>query len=188
MNPSRKRVGYKTVGLLIAVVAAMPLAAVHAETAERWLHVRVQDGNDANVAVNLPLTAVAAAAELVPAEVRRMEIDSTDFSVSDLRTMWNELRAYPNEELVKVDEPDQKVVVSLVDDYLRVTVSGTENVRLRIPASVVDALLSGEGNELAIGAALETLSESGSQELVTVEGDENVRIWIDASASGEDAS
>lgn len=180
MNPR-----YKRVGLLIAVLVALPLVGINAETADRWLHVRVQDGDEANVAVNLPLAAVAAAVELVPADVRRMEIDNTDFSVEDLRTMWTELRAYPNEELVKVDEPDQKVLVSLVDDYLRVTVTGTENVRLRIPAAVVDVLLSGEGNELAIGAALEALAESGSQELVTVEGDENVRIWIDASATGD---
>lgn len=172
------------VGLLVLTLALAPLADAAAQN-ERWLHVRVQDGSDANVAVNLPLSAVGAAADLVPEDVRHMQFDGADVDIADLRAMWSELRQHPNEELVKVDEPDQQVIVSLLDGYLRVRATGNENVEVRIPAEVVDALFSGEGNELAIGRALEMLVESGEQELVTVQGDtENVRIWVDSSSSG----
>jgi hypothetical protein len=46
---------------------------------------------------------------------------------------------------------------------------------------VVAALLSGSGDELNVGAALEALVRRGEGELLTVNGDdETVRIWIDA--------
>lgn len=175
------------VGLLGLTLALAPLTGAAAQ-GERWLHVRVQDGSDANISVNLPLSAVGAAADLVPEDVRHMKIEGADVDVADLRQMWSELRKHPNEEMVKVDEPDQQVVVSLVDGYLRVQASGRDNVQVRIPATVVDALLSGEGSELAIGRALEMLAESGEQELVTVQGDnENVRMWVDSSSNGGDS-
>lgn len=173
------------VGLLVLTLVFAPLASAAAQ-GERWLHVRVQDGSDANIAVNLPLSAVGAAADIVPEDVRRMKIEGADVEVADLRAMWSELRLHPNEELVKVDEPDQQVIVSLFDGYLRVRATGRDNVEVRIPAEVVDALFSGEGDELAIGRALEMLAESGEQELVTVQGDdENVRIWVDSSSNGD---
>lgn len=171
-----------------AAVLSLLLAPLAAAQQERWLHVRVQDGHDANVAVNLPLTAVGAAADMVPDDIRRMEIEGAEVSVAELRAMWNELRAHPNEELVKVDEPDQQVVVSLLADSLRIRAMGHDNVEVRIPTTVVDALLSGEGDELEIGRALQVLAESGEQELVTVHGEnENVRIWVDSLANGGDS-
>lgn len=183
LNTSRGKIG-----LLAVALTLVPLTAATAAQNDRWLHVRVQDGSDANVAVNLPLSAIGAAADLVPEDVSRMKIEGSDIDVADLRAMWSELRQHPNEELVKVDEPDQQVIVSLLDGYLRVHATGSENVEVRIPAEVVDALLSGESDELAIGRALEILAESGEQELVTVRGDtENVRIWVDSSSNGGDS-
>jgi len=171
------------VGALLALL--LPVAGIAAE-ADRWIHVRVQDGSDTNVAVNLPLSVIGPAMDVIPEHVRNLEIDGTDLSMKDIRAMWAELRNHPNDELVKVDEPDQKVTISLSGNYLQVDASGEENVQVRIPTAVVDALFSGDGDQLAIGKALEVLSTSGAQELVTVTGsDENVRIWVDSSSSGE---
>lgn len=179
MKRNRVRVGLLALGLLLT-----PLTA-GAEQQDRWLHIRVQESGDASVSVNLPLSVLGTAAEIVPEDVRRMEVEGADVTVEDLRAMWQELRVHPNEELVKVDEPDQKVVVSMVDGYLRVDATGRDNVQVRIPTEVVDALFSGEGDELEIGKALEMLAQSGSQELVTVEGDnEKVRIWVDSLPQG----
>ncbi len=60
---------------------------------------------------------------------------------------------------------------------------GGENVEVRVPARVVDALLSGEGDELNLIAAMEALVDEGEGNLVTVTGDdENVRVWVDRIA------
>ena len=54
-----------------------------------------------------------------------------------------------------------------------------ETVRIRVPIRVVDALFSGEGDELNLRDALEELKDERG-EIVHVEGpDEDVRIWID---------
>ncbi len=180
MNPNRK--SFLAVAVLLALL--VPAVGVAAD-GDRWIHIRVQDASDTNVAVNLPLSVLGPAMSVIPEDVRHLKIEGTDFSMKDIRAMWSELRNHPNQELVKVDEPDQKVTVSLAGDYLRVDAIGDENVQVRIPTAVVDALFSGDGDELAIGKALEVLSTSGEQELVTVTGkDENVRIWVDSSAGG----
>jgi hypothetical protein len=54
-----------------------------------------------------------------------------------------------------------------------------ETVNIKVPISVVDALFSGEGDELNLVDALDKLKELRG-EIVRVEGgDADVRIWID---------
>ena len=57
----------------------------------------------------------------------------------------------------------------------------SEAVRAEVPASVVDALLSGDGDLLDIRAALEELSTLDGEVVRVVEPDSNIRIWIDDS-------
>jgi hypothetical protein len=58
-----------------------------------------------------------------------------------------------------------------------------EKVQIRMPLAVVDALLSGSGESMDIGAALMQLKGQRG-EIVTVDGsDSNVRIWIDENRS-----
>jgi hypothetical protein len=50
---------------------------------------------------------------------------------------------------------------------------------------VVSALLSGEGEEVNLDAALDELSRHGQGEILTVHSeDETVRIWIDRDSEG----
>ena len=60
------------------------------------------------------------------------------------------------------------------------------DVNVQIPSSVVDALLSGEGEELNFRAAIEALAAEGEGELVTVnDDDDRVRVWVDHIAEAE---
>jgi hypothetical protein len=57
-----------------------------------------------------------------------------------------------------------------------------EDVHVKMPAAVVEALLSGDEDELDVAAAIRALARHGEGELVTVSGDdETVRIWIDGT-------
>ena len=57
---------------------------------------------------------------------------------------------------------------------------------VRVPKQFVDALLSGQGDELNISAAIGVIQTIGAQELVNITDDDTVvRVWIDASSSAE---
>ena len=57
---------------------------------------------------------------------------------------------------------------------------GNGEAVVRIPAAVVDALLSGAPGELDFSAAIDALAKTGRGELVAVSEDrDTVRIWVD---------
>jgi hypothetical protein len=159
-----------------------------------WIHVEVTEegAKQSKVRVNLPLSVALVALEVAPDEIisdGHFNIDHHghhDISVPDLRRIWQELRDSGEAEFVSVEEEDETVTIVREGDLIRIDVtdrssdeSKSETVHVKVPIRVVDALLSGEGEELNLRAAVEELkSERG--EIVRVEGpDENVRIWID---------
>jgi len=61
-----------------------------------------------------------------------------------------------------------------------------ETVDLKVPFSVVDALLNDGKNELDLAAAVRALRAHGDTELVTVnDGEETVHIWVDLQNTSE---
>jgi len=63
-------------------------------------------------------------------------------------------------------------------------VANVSHVEVKIPLSVVDALLSGKKDELDLVAGLHMLSAQGDTELVSVkDGEDTVRVWIDSKNS-----
>jgi hypothetical protein len=56
---------------------------------------------------------------------------------------------------------------------------GPEEVRVEVPVSLVDALLSGEGDEVNIQAAVAELQKRRGDIVRVHDSDSNVRIWID---------
>ena len=116
-----------------------------------------------------------------------------DITVAELRDIWNEVRKQPDATFITVDELDSKVRVAKKGGYLLVRSHDkgqgrNEEVEMKIPATVVDALLSAPGEQFNVTAALQALARHGEGELVTVTGDgETVRIWVDASSEGRAA-
>jgi hypothetical protein len=57
---------------------------------------------------------------------------------------------------------------------------------VKVPMSVVEALLSGPGDELNLVAAIRALALHGDTVLVEVkEGTETVRVWVDSKNTSE---
>jgi len=112
-------------------------------------------------------------------------------TVSELREIWADLRKHPDATFISVDEVDSKVRVAKIRGNLVVRAhekgaGRDEQVEMKIPGAVVDALLSSPGDQLNVGAAMKALARQGEGEIVTVTGDgETVRIWIDASSEGQ---
>jgi hypothetical protein len=181
--------------LLITTVAALmllPSTRLRAE-GKPWIHIQVRehDGSKTKVDVNLPLSVVQVAIDAAPDKIisnGHIRIDHHrhhDLSISDLRRMWQELRDAGEAHFVEVEDEHEKVSVFREGDLIRIEVTDlddepeSETVNVKVPISVVDALFSGDGEELNVRDALELLKDQRG-EIVRVEGgDADVRIWID---------
>ncbi len=157
-----------------------------------WLHVQIHDGKekDSRVNVNVPLGLVDVAMGAVTSErmssgrIHFGKDKGKDVNVQDLRRMWAELAKAGDTEFVTVDQKDEAVRIERKGGrvLIRVTdkLNSKDKVKVDVPTSVVDALLSGSGEELDLQAALRELRRSASGDFINVDdGDSRVRIWMD---------
>lgn len=169
----------------LAFAAASPAAAAP----DLWLHVEVHEtgGENANIKVNLPVSLIESMLPMIEGaseiEDGRIVIDDADVSVDDLRRVLDSLHGSPDATFAEVETDTERIVFFKDGPYLRVetdaTAEGTE-IRARFPVVVLEALVSGTGNELDVAAALRALADHGAGELVTVrDRDATVRVWID---------
>ncbi|HLE69441.1 MAG TPA: hypothetical protein VJH87_07145 [Vicinamibacteria bacterium] len=96
--------------------------------------------------------------------------------------MWNELRSAPDSELVTVEKKDETVSVRRQGAEILIEVDdrGDGNkVHVRVPVTVVDALFSGEGQELNLKEAISELKSLRGDIVRVDDGETKVRIWID---------
>lgn len=171
--------------VLATVLSITPLLA----QSSPWIHIEVNETeeSDSQVKVNLPLSVVEIALEAAPEKVLEerhihMSHVDDDLEVEDLRRMWQELRKAGDAEIVSVQKKDQKVSIRRQGERVLIDVDDRregDKVNVQVPVDVVDALFSGEGNELNIKDAVSKL-KSHRGDVVRVDGnDAKVRIWID---------
>ncbi len=154
-----------------------------------WLHVQVTEtgAKESKVSVNLPLALLDIAFDMAPDEHikgGRVKIGQGDVDLADLRRMWAELKKAGDMEFVTVEEKDESVRVERKGARVQVRVSdkrsGTQKVAVDVPMSVVDALLTGEGDSLDLRAALSELKRTASGEFINVNDEHSrVRVWLD---------
>lgn len=180
----------KVAGGALAIV----LIAGTVQAQSPWVHVRVNEGNsDENVSVNLPLSLVEVVLKSAPEHVvneGRFQIGrhETQLTVADLRRMWAELSEAGDANLVTIEDDGKTVRVGRRGEQIQVRIAGKddgEQVAVDVPARVVDALLSGSGEELNLEAAIEELRAIRG-DVVNFRGgddDDSVRVWIDETAS-----
>jgi hypothetical protein len=181
--------------IFLAVLVLTLGTVATASASGLWLHVRVDETDGAKVKVNVPISMVEKAIAMVPQEHLRhgrIHLDECcdDLSVVELRELWQELKDSPDMTFVTVEEDDESVRVWKESGYLKVHVidggDSNEEVEVQVPLAVVDALLSGDADELDIEAAIRALVAEGEGELVTVTSDdEQVRVWVDNIAEAD---
>jgi len=191
------------VSLLPAVILVPPAAhaqasptSTSARTAavssqDRWLHVRVSNpgNNEETVRVNVPLEL---AEKVLPTINKnrlhsgRVRFDDIDCHGVDLRALVDAVRTSKDGEFVTVQNKDSDVRVAKHNGMLFVHVfeknrPKKSQVEVKVPIKVVDALFSGDKDELDLVAGLQALSSQGDTELVSVKDAENVvRVWLDS--------
>jgi hypothetical protein len=186
--------------VLLAVIA-LPLASwaqtvgnsTANSTKDRWLHVRVESPQpkNENVRVNVPLELagkVLAAVTNDHLSHGKIKIDASQSKEVDIRALFDAIRTTKDGEFVTVQDNDSDVRVAKQGGYFLVHVHDKdhgkkEQVEIRIPMKIAEAMLSGANNELDILAAIRELSAQGDTELVSVKSDEEtVRIWLDSKS------
>ena len=151
-----------------AIAAALLLTASSAiANSDLWLHVRFEGDGSTKVSVNLPLNLVEKAMPMLPVDHMdhaKIDVDGWDMEIADLRELWEEVKSSPDMTFVTVEEKSEKVRVWKEKQHFHVTVSendGEDHVKVRIPTAVVDAILTGEGNELNLRAGIEAATVCG---------------------------
>jgi hypothetical protein len=178
--------------------------------ADRWLHVRVisTDGKGETVRVNVPLELAEKVLPVVNHDRLhngKVKIDCEHVNDVDLKALAEAIRSSKDGEYVTVQGSDNDVRVAKQGGYLLVHVldhgyrgkhamkeehegkaANTDSkekneVEIKVPMKVIDALFSAGKDELDLVAALHALSAAGDTELVSVKDRDNtVRVWLDS--------
>lgn len=176
---------------ILLLVGGAALAA----PAERYLHVKV-DGSrtgEESVRVNVPLSL---AEKVLPAinherlQGGKIRLDQGEIENVDVRKVLEAVRDTRDGEFVTVDKGDDNIRVAKSKGFLLVKVregnGSRSRVDVKVPMTVVDALLSGEQGTLDVGAALRALGQHGDEVLITVDDEHSsVRVWIDSKNEAE---
>ena len=172
---------------LVASAATIGRPATQQEP-EPWVHVDVTSDGGTNMNLDLPLAAVTAMLALAPETIVQngeFQLGGRQVPVAAIREMWRELRDVGDVEFVTIQYEGQDVRIARAGEIILVNVSDSdgddESVRVEIPVPVVDALLSGDGDTLNIGAAIEELSLLRGELIRVIEAANNIRIWSDES-------
>ncbi len=182
--------------ILPALLFALSLPA---SAAGPYFHLDIRSGPEGHaarhhgdgsgrVSIDVPVSFVQALAALIPDGIHsggKIVIDDHEIPPSQLRKIWREVRNLPEAKIATFEDREGRLTVSKTGGHLvfRATdprdAKGGEAV-VRIPAAVVDALLSGDPGELDFSAAIDALARNGRGELVAVTEDrDTVRIWVD---------
>lgn len=199
MRMMRTRVRATAPAMFVAA-AMFVTAAAPAMGAERYLHVRVQDGQKGeNVNVNVPLSM---AEKILPAinngDLHNgcVTIHDADLNGVDLRQILDAVRTAPDNDFVtinnnrrgqtvRVAKSNGNIVVHVKDEQRK-----EQEVEITVPMTVIDALFStAKQDELNVAAALKSLADTGNGLLVTVhDAGQNVRVWVDSSANPSESA
>jgi hypothetical protein len=172
-----------------ALMLTTPAQSQSPAASRAWLHVRVEEpSHQSKVSVNLPISVVDAALQAAPEKfmsdghIHLGRMGNKDLSVSDLRRAWNEIKATGDAEFATVEDDDQTVRVARAGNVMLVRVeklNGKESVRVEVPIEVVDALFSGQGEELNLRAGFAELQKRRGDIVRVKDDNSTVRIWID---------
>jgi len=179
--------------LLLSAAFLLLCAGFASAATKMWVHVHVEDSaKEEKVKINLPLSVIEAMLPMIEEEQIRkgsLHINDHDFRVEDLRKAWNEIRNEGDMDFITVEGRDGNVRVRIEGKYLLVQPddkSKNSKVDIRLPLQVVDAMLSGSGNELNLTAGIRALKDSGMQDIITVnDNHSSVRVWIDDKNLGK---
>jgi hypothetical protein len=175
----------------ITILSILLCGSTAVAQSTRWFHVNVQSGgpDGERVSVNIPLKLVETVLPMIEQKEfvqGEIELDELPLTVNQMREIWRTLQTEGDFELASIKDKDVNLRIYKEGDFLHVrsNENAKDKISINIPAAVVDALLSGESDELNITAAVKMLTQSDVDEIARIEdGEDTVRVWVDSNAS-----
>ena len=177
---------YQGVAILFLSAATLMAAPI-----ERWIHVRVENvrGTGANVSINVPIEMASAVLPSIPADSEHHGKFSLQASVNgtDLRAMLDAVRNSPDNVFATVERRDKEVSVAKSGRALLIKIVEKpspehhlgKTIAIKVPISVVRALLASNSDELDIDAGIRALAREGEVDVTVNSEKETVRVWTD---------
>jgi len=172
------------------VLASVAGGGTAAASDDRWIHIRVDDADDAKGRVDIQVP-IGMVSSLLPALKGAhghgsIHVDGDSVDLAEIKGYWSAVRAAKDGEYVTVRDEDSDVRVSKRGGYFLLNVDdkgGKSRVRMKVPLPLIDAVLAG-GDSVDLDALGGALAKAPTGELLTVDDkDSHVRIWIDGSAA-----
>jgi hypothetical protein len=189
--------GLLGVGLfLTAVLLVARTGWAQTAASEHYLHVKVDSHEGETVRVNLPLSL---AEKVLPAinheqlHEGKVRIGHCHLNDIDVRALLEAVRTAPDNEFVTVRDAHSNVRVSKSGGLLLIDIQDKSEgkapgstVKVKVPMSVVQAMLSSGNDELDLVAGIRALRQLGDTLLVSVQdGEDTVRVWVDSNNRAE---
>jgi hypothetical protein len=184
--------------VVLAWISTVGLAAA----ADRWVHVKViETGEDGErVRINIPLSLAEKVLPAIKADKLRdgkIRIDEHTMDKVDLHALLEAVRDAQDNEYVRVESSHEDIRVAKSGGFLLIRVQDSHpterktpraggqkrgsTVNVKVPLPVVNALLSGEKDQLDVLAAIHALGDYQNLDLVTVTDESStVRVWVDS--------
>ena len=130
--------------------------------------------------VPVPLALAQVAAAFVPAEKMRLRLPhEAEQYMPVARQVLTALAAAEDGELVRVEEPGQKVSIRKEGDIVRVSVDdGDERVRVQVPISLALSVLPSAGSQVSASQAVFALQHARLTEVVNVQGRDGEQVTV----------
>jgi len=177
---------------LIVLFLLIACVGIASAASKQWVHINVdKPREEEKVKINIPVSLVENLLPLVNQENMHhgtMCLNHHDIDVSELREAWKNLRAEGDGEYMTIEKRDMNLHVYTKSGffYVQSDAQSRQQIDMKIPMDVVDALLSGKGDELNLTAAIHALEGSGVHDVLSVKNDEGtVRVWVDESNSAK---
>ena len=183
---------FQALAILFLSAAALMAAAV-----ERWIHVRVESakGVSGNVSFNVPIEMASAVLPAIPSDREHHGKFSLQASVNgaDLRALLDAVRNSPDNVFVTMERHDAEVSVAKSGRLLVIKIVEKpsaehhlgKTIAIKVPTSVVRAMLSNNSDELDVDAGIRAVAREGEVDVTVNSEKETVRVWTDTRTTSD---
>jgi hypothetical protein len=162
-----------------------------AATVQRWIHVRVESakGTSGDVSFNVPIEMASAVLPAIPSDREHHGKFNLQASINgaDLRALLDSVRNSPDNVFVTMERHDAEVSVAKSGRFLLIKIVEKpspehrrgKTIAIKVPTSVVQAMLSSDSDELDVNSGIHALAREGEVDVTVNSEKETVRVWTD---------
>ena len=183
--------------LLIAATVLLSAAVLTGASVQRWIHIRVESarGASGDVSFNVPIEMASAVLPAIPTDREHHGKFNIQASINgaDVRALLDSVRNSPDNVFITMERHDAEVSVAKSGRFLLIKIvnkptpehrSG-KTISIKVPTSVVRAMVSGNSDEIDVNAGIHALALEGEVDVTVNSDKETVRVWTDTRTTTE---